>query len=231
MANTVGCQRVVGYVRVSTREQGDSKLGLVAQREALERFCQAEGVELVEVVQEVASGKLGLLDRPGLAKALQRAKRLGNAPIVVSKLDRLSRNVAMVSGLMQEGVPFIVAELGPDVDSFILHLYAALAEKERKMIGERTRLALQALKAQGVLLGNRTNLDEARERAATSNRRNAATFAAKVLPLVQSMRDKGMSFTAIAGELQALGIKTARGGNWHARTLIDMVARAEISMA
>lgn len=226
MANTGGRRRVVGYVRVSTREQGDSKLGLAAQREALERFCQAEGVELVDVVQEVASGKLGLTERPGLARALQQAKRLGNAPIVVSKLDRLSRNVAMVSGLMQEGVPFIVAELGPDVDSFILHLYAALAEKERKMIGERTRLALQALKAQGVLLGNRTNLDEARQLAATSNRRNAAAFAGKVLPLVQSMRDKGMSFTAIAGELQALGIKTARGGNWHARTLIDMVERA-----
>lgn len=226
MANIGGRRQAVGYIRVSTREQGDSKLGLAAQREALERFCQAEGVELVDVVQEVASGKLGLAERPGLARALQQAKRLGNAPIVVSKLDRLSRNVAMVSGLMQEGIPFIVAELGPDVDSFILHLYAALAEKERKMIGERTRLALQALKAQGVLLGNRTNLDEARQLAATSNRRNAATFAAKVLPLVQSMRDKGMSFRAIAMELDSLGIKTARGGNWHARTLIDMVERA-----
>ena len=226
MANIGGRRQAVGYIRVSTREQGDSKLGLAARREALERFCQAEGVELVDVVQEVASGKLGLAERPGLARALQQAKRLGNAPIVVSKLDRLSRNVAMVSGLMQEGIPFIVAELGPDVDSFILHLYAALAEKERKMIGERTRLALQALKAQGVLLGNRTNLDEARQLAATSNRRNAATFAAKVLPLVQSMRDKGMSFRAIAMELDSLGIKTARGGNWHARTLIDMVERA-----
>lgn len=218
--------KLVGYIRVSTREQGDSRLGLVAQREALERFCTAEGCELVEVFTEVASGKLGLSDRPGLAKALQRAKRLGNVPVLVSKLDRLSRDVAMVSGLMKDGVPFIVAELGPDVDSFILHLYAALAEKERRMISERTRLALGALKAQGVLLGNRTNLDDARALSVESNKRNAAAFAAKVLPLVQSMRDKGMSFRAIALELDCLGIKTARGGNWHARTLIDMVERA-----
>lgn len=218
--------KLVGYIRVSTREQGDSRLGLAAQREALERFCASEGCELVEVFTEVASGKLELSDRPGLAKALQRAKRLGNVPVLVSKLDRLSRDVAMVSGLMKDGVPFIVAELGPDVDSFILHLYAALAEKERRMISERTRLALGALKARGVLLGNRTNLDDARALSVESNKRNAAAFAAKVLPLVQSMRDKGMSYRAIALELDGLGIKTARGGNWHARTLIDMVERA-----
>lgn len=219
-------RKVVGYIRVSTREQGDSRLGLQAQREALERFCSAEGCELSEVFTEVASGKLGLSERPMLAKALQRAKRLGNVPVLVSKLDRLSRDVAMVSGLMKDGVPFIVAELGPDVDSFILHLYAALAEKERRMISERTKLALAALKARGVVLGNQTNLDDARALSVVSNKRNAAAFAGKVLPLVRSMRDKGMSFRAIALELDSLGIKTARGGSWHARTLIDMVERA-----
>jgi DNA invertase Pin-like site-specific DNA recombinase len=126
------------YLRVSTSEQGKSGLGLAAQREALDQFAVAEGFTVAEVITEVASGKLGLEERSGLRDALAKAKKL-RCPVIVAKLDRLSRDVAFISGLMARGVPFIVAELGIDTDPFVLHLFAALSEKERKMIGSRTK--------------------------------------------------------------------------------------------
>jgi DNA invertase Pin-like site-specific DNA recombinase len=120
------------YLRVSTGRQGRSGLGLEAQREAVHRFAEAEGLELAGEHIEVESGKgADALDRrPQLAAALAEAKRR-KCPVVVAKLDRLSRDVHFISGLMTQRVPFIVAELGADTDPFLLHLYAALAEKER----------------------------------------------------------------------------------------------------
>ena len=119
-------------MRVSTTQQGCSGLGIEAQREALARFAAAEGFELVKVFVEVETGKgSDALDRrPQLAAALSDARRQ-RCPVAVAKLDRLSRDVHSISGLMAHRVPFLVAELGPDVDPFILHLFAALAEKER----------------------------------------------------------------------------------------------------
>jgi DNA invertase Pin-like site-specific DNA recombinase len=121
---------VVMSRRVSTREQGRSGLGLEAQRETIEHFCNAEGFEIVAGFDDIASGALPIEARAGLAAALAKARKL-KCPVVVSKLDRLSRNVAFISGLMARGVPFIVAELGADTDTdpFVLHLFAALAEK------------------------------------------------------------------------------------------------------
>jgi DNA invertase Pin-like site-specific DNA recombinase len=116
---------VVIYRRVSTSEQGKSGLGLDAQGSAIAAFCAAEGFEVIIGFEDVSSGKLGLDSRPGLAAALAKAARL-KCPVIVSKLDRLSRDVAFISGLMARGVPFIVAELGADTDPFVLHLYAAL---------------------------------------------------------------------------------------------------------
>ena len=157
----------VAYLRVSSEQQGRSGLGLEAQRQAVERFAAEHGFAVVETYTEVETGKgSDALDRrPQLAAALRRAKA-ERCPVVVAKLDRLSRDVAFVSGLMAQRVPFIVAELGPDVDPFMLHVYAALAEKERAMISARTRDALAAAKARGVRLGNRTNLAEATRRSA-----------------------------------------------------------------
>src|SRR6266478_8352715 len=142
---------VITYVRVSTQTQGRSGLGIEAQREALARFAASEGFELGRVYVEVETGKgADALDRrPQLAAALAEARRQRCA-VAVAKLDRLSRDVHFISGLMAHRVPFLVAELGPDVDPFILHLYAALSEKERAMISERTRRALAAAKARGV---------------------------------------------------------------------------------
>jgi DNA invertase Pin-like site-specific DNA recombinase len=123
---------IVSYIRVSTARQGRSGLGLEAQRGALLQFCGREGYELLKEYVEVETGKgSDALDRrPQLAAALAHAKRK-RSPIIVAKLDRLSRDVAFISGLMAQNVPFIVAELGADADPFMLHLWAALAEKER----------------------------------------------------------------------------------------------------
>ena len=146
----------IGYVRVSTAEQGKSGLGLEAQRAAIEAFAAREGMAVAEWFSEVQSGKRvsdTLDERPQLQLALQRSKDQ-KLPILVSRLDRLSRDVHFISGLMIHKVKFMVAELGPDVDSFTLHIFAALAEKERALISQRTKAALAALKARGVKLGN-----------------------------------------------------------------------------
>src|SRR5271169_2843826 len=138
-----------------TSQQGRSGLGIEAQRNALERFATSEGLELVRVFVEVETGKgADALDRrPQLAAALNEARRQRGS-VAVAKLDRLSRDVHFISGLMAHRVPFVVADLGPDVDPFLLHLYAALAEKERALISKRTKDALAAAKARGQVLGN-----------------------------------------------------------------------------
>jgi DNA invertase Pin-like site-specific DNA recombinase len=155
-------REAIAYYRVSTERQKRSGLGIEAQRAAVERFAEAEGIPLVAEFVEAESGKgADALDRPHLAAALALARQC-KCHVVVAKLDRLSRDVAFISGLMAQRVPFIVAELGADADPFMLHLYAALAEKkERRLISERTRAALAQRKAQGALLGNRSNAAEA----------------------------------------------------------------------
>ena len=137
-------------IRVSTTQQGKSGLGIEAQREALARFAQAEAFEIIREFVEIETGKgSDALDRrPQLAAALADARKR-RCSVAVAKLDRLSRDVHFISGLMAHRVPFLVAELGPDVDPFILHLFAALAEKERALISERTKRALGAAKARG----------------------------------------------------------------------------------
>jgi DNA invertase Pin-like site-specific DNA recombinase len=145
----------VAYTRVSTAEQGRSGLGLEAQRAAIEAFAEREQIAISGWFSEVQSGKRisdTLAERPQLAAALE-ASRASGGTVLVSKLDRLSRDVHFISGLMAHKVHFTVAELGPDVDPFMLHLFAALAEKERAMISQRTKAALAALKARGVKLG------------------------------------------------------------------------------
>jgi DNA invertase Pin-like site-specific DNA recombinase len=221
-------RQVVSYIRVSTGKQGKSGLGIEAQREAIARFVATEGCEVLAEVVEVETGKGAdaLERRPRLAEALAKARK-AKAAVVVAKLCRLSRDVAFISGLMAQRVPFIVAELGADADPFMLHIYAALAEKERHLISDRTRAALAAKKAQGAMLGNRTNLDEAQTKGAAANRAGADTFAANVLPLVRQIQASGATtLRAIAEALNARGIRTARGGAWHSSTVQNLLARA-----
>jgi DNA invertase Pin-like site-specific DNA recombinase len=173
-------QQIVSYIRVSTGKQGKSGLGIEAQREAIARFAATEGREVLAEFVEVETGKgADALDRrPKLAEALAKARKV-KAPVVVAKLCRLSRDVAFISGLMDKRVPFIVTELGADADPFMLHLYAALAQKERALI---TKAALAQKKAQGAVLGNRTNLPDAQAKGVAANRVEADAFAANVLP-------------------------------------------------
>ena len=185
---------------------GRSGLGIDAQREALGRFAASEGFELVRVFVEIETGKgADALDRrPQLAAALNDARRQ-RCPVAVAKLDRLSRDVHFISGLMAHRVPFLVAELGSDVDPFILHLFAALAEKERSMIAARTKAALAAAKARGVRLGG-PKLAEAREAAAVSVKTLADRHAANVLPIIRKLQRTGAkSLHQIADALNARG--------------------------
>jgi len=204
---------IIAYCRVSTGRQGRSGLGPEAQREATQRFANANGFAITgEPFVEVETGKGAdaLEKRPQLKGALDAARKR-KCPVIVAKLDRLSRDVHFISGLMQQKVPFIVAELGPDVDPFMLHIYAALAEKERALISERTKAALRAAKARGVVLGN-PRLAEARASRMRANAEEEARQTALALPTIQPLFEQGRSLRAIARELEARGIPTARGG-------------------
>jgi len=220
-------RQVVSYIRVSTGKQGKSGLGIEAQRGAIARFAAAEGFEIVAEFVEVETGKgADALDRrPKLAAALAAARK-AKAPVVVAKLCRLSRDVAFISGLMAQRVAFIVAELGADADPFILHIYAALAEKVRSLIADRTCAALAAKKAQGATLGNRTNLGEAQAKGVETNRAEADGFAANVSPIVRQIQAAGATTPrAVAAALNARAIRTARGGSWHDSTVRNLLAR------
>lgn len=220
--------KAVVYLRVSTERQGRSGLGLEAQREMVNAFAAREGLGLVQEFVEVETGKgADALDRrPELAAALALARK-EKCPVIVAKLDRLSRDVHFISGLMAQRIPFIVAELGADADSFMLHLYAALAEKERKLISERTKAALAVKKAQGVKLGNRTNLAEARAKAVASTKASADAFALNVIPVIEQVKAQGVtSYNGIAAALNVRGVRTARGGTWQAGTVRKICLRA-----
>ena len=218
---------VVTYLRVSTGRQGKSGLGLEAQREAIARFVEAERLTVLAEHVEVETGKgSDALDRrPVLREALAQARK-EKASIVVAKLDRLSRDVHFISGLMTHKVPFVVTELGTDADPFLLHLYAALAEKERALISERTRVALARKKAQGALLGNRSNLAQAQAMGQRANAVAADSFARNVLPIIRQIQASGISsLRGIARALDARGIATARGGAWDSRTVGNLLRR------
>ena len=225
--------QAVSYLRVSTDRQGRSGLGLEAQRDAIARFAEAEGIELKGEFVEVETGKgSDALDRrPVLAGALAEAKRIKGAtredcPVIVAKLDRLSRDVHFISGLMAQRTGFIVAELGKDTDPFFLHIYAAIAEKERKLISERTKAALAIRKAQGVKLGNPTNLAEAQVKGGKAASRAADVFAANVLPIIESLRCSGVrDLRGLADALNNRGVRTARGGRWHVSNVKNLVDR------
>ena len=217
-------KQAISYIRVSTARQGKSGLGLEAQREAIARFAEAEGFEIVAEFVEVETGKgADALDRrPVLKTALEAAREIG-APVVVSKLDRLSRDVAFIAGLMAQKVSFIVAELGADCDPFMLHLYAALAEKERAVISQRTRDALAAAKQRGVVLGQ-----HGRDVLAPKNKKAAQDRAMAISDLIKTKLDAGLSLRAITAELNAENVPTARGGQWHLTSTKRFVDRLAI---
>jgi DNA invertase Pin-like site-specific DNA recombinase len=211
---------VVIYRRVSTREQGNSGLGLEAQQAAIDVHVRQSGVKVVGTYTEVESGKCA--DRPELKRAIAHAKR-GRATLVISKLDRLARNVAFTSALMESGVPFVCCD-NPHANTLTIHILAAVAEEEAKQISRRTRDALAAYKARGGKLGGQLpqcrNLSpEARQRGARRAGEVASLAAAEayadLADDVRRWRRGGLSLQAIADRLNEQGHTTRRGKPWN----------------
>lgn len=223
---------LIGYTRVSTQEQGDSRNGLEAQEGAIRAFAATGGHEVRGCYVEVASGKLGLSQRPVLVSALDDARRQG-AILVVSKLDRLSRSVEFVSTMMNTKTRFATVEDGLDCDEMMLHLKAVFAQRERKMISERTKAGLAAAKARGVVMGwqSHRNPDVSRSiahcRSARTSIRAADAFAATVAPTIRDLQAAGNTLQQVADKLNAMGTPTARGGLWYASSVCSLLKRLD----
>ena len=230
-------QAAIGYLRVSTQEQGRSGLGLAAQRQEIEAFALREGFAVSSWHQDVqtGAGADALLLRPGLATALKEAK-VARCPLIVSRLDRLSRNVHFISGLMEHKVHFVVAALGRDCDEFTLHIYASLAEQERKMISERCSAASLARKRKGGKFGLALRSKAEQRRASALGRaalRKAALERAEAyrMHIEWVLRQPGLyagrpiSFRAAAQKLNDRNLESVRGGRWRGHQLQRMVIR------
>lgn len=201
-------RRFVAYYRVSTARQGASGLGLDAQREAVARHVGAG--ELVAEFTEVESGKRN--DRPELAKAMAAAKR-AKATLVIAKLDRLARNVAFISALMDaKGFDLVACDF-PQANRLTLHILAAVAEHEAHAISARTKAALQAAKARGTALGSTGPAHLGIANAAKAER--AAERKARIAPVVAQIRAQGVTtLQGVADALNARGLTAPRGGPW-----------------
>lgn len=226
--------KFVSYLRVSTQQQGKSGLGLEAQRESVADYLNGGRWKLVEEVVEVESGKRS--DRPQLARALSLC-RVHRATLLVAKLDRLARNVAFISALMEAGVAFQAVDL-PNANNLTVHIMAAMAEYEAKAISERTKVALAAAKARGTKLGyhswkgtgqrwevktvaSKGNAESSKVRAGLSDKR-----ASDLMPVIAAIRAEGAtSLRQIAAALNDRRIPTARGGEWSAVQVRRLMAR------
>ena len=212
---------MIGYVRVSTERQGKSGLGMEAQQAEIEKYATSSGYELLETYTEIETGKGKNPDRPQLEQALARAKR-EKAILVVGKLDRLARNVCFLSGLMESSVEFVFCD-NPHANRLTIHILAAVAEEESRLISERTKSALAAYKARGGKLGAsrpecRNLTDEARERGrkrAGEVAKKAADGAyADIAPRMVGWRNSGCTLQNIAGYLNVAGHQTRHGKRW-----------------
>lgn len=229
-------QAAIGYLRVSTQEQGRSGLGLAAQRPDIEAFGEREELSIRSWHQDVqtGAGADALLLRPGLAAALKEA-RAARCPLIVSRLDRLSRNVHFISGLMEHRVRFIVAAFGMVCDNFLLHIYASVAEQERKMIGERIKAAKAVAKRKGAKfrLALRSKAERRRviELGMAACQKAADERAeAYRLHVEWALRQPGangrlISFSAAARKLNERNIESPKGRQWQGSQLQRMMPR------
>jgi DNA invertase Pin-like site-specific DNA recombinase len=230
---------IVAYFRVSTKKQGESGLGLEGQAAAVETFGRQAGKPIIARYVEVESGKRS--DRPELARALAHARR-GKATLCVAKLDRLARNVEFLARVMNSEVDFVACD-NPAANRLTLHILAAVAEAEAKAISERTKAALQAAKARGVKLGSArpghwngreearlAGLAKARGVAVKVRTKRATEAYADLLPAVTELRGEGLSFQAIADELNGQGHTTRRGKPWNAVQVLRVLARGTVTV-
>lgn len=212
-------KKAIPYYRVSTERQGISGLGLEAQQQSVVSFASANQYSLQGEFIEVETGKRN--KRPILLEALA-ACRNQNAILLIAKLDRLGRNVAFISKLMESGVEFKAVD-NPYAGKFIVHIMAAFAEHEREMISERTRAALQAAKRRGVQLGANGKYILSKR-----NKKRADEFAQKMKPILQKIRSRGINtIRAITDELNKCAIPTFHGGCWHISTVHQIIKRIE----
>jgi DNA invertase Pin-like site-specific DNA recombinase len=230
----------IGYLRVSTQEQGRSGLSLAAQRLDIEHFGKREGLSILSWYQDIqtGAGKDALLLRPGLAAALKEASA-ARCPLIVSRLDRLSRNVHFITGLMEHEVHFVVALFGRDVDDFTLHIYASIAEQERKMIAERVRAAALVAKSEGRKFGLQLRSKawqrhvSALGRAALIKEANDRAEACR-LYIEWALRQPGrrgrpISFRGAAIKLNERNVATPLGGQWRGHHVQRMAARLKLN--
>lgn len=215
--------KFVSYIRVSTARQGASGLGLEAQQEAVQRFLNGGSWELLGEFKEVETGKGAdaLTKRPQLRAALDACRKEG-ATLIIAKLDRLSRSVHFVSGLMESKVRFVACDM-PEANELTIHIMAAFAEHEAKRISQRTKDALAVAKARGAVLGKsgatnlRSNL-EARQQAANA-------FAARLQPMFDGMKLRQLTQRAMVAELNAVGVPAPQGGQWRIGQVQRVLAR------
>jgi DNA invertase Pin-like site-specific DNA recombinase len=224
--------KVVTYCRVSTARQGRSGLGLEAQRAAINAYLNGGNWQMVAEYVEVESGKRSE-NRPQLQEALSMC-RLHRAKLVIAKLDRLARNVAFVSALMESRVKFVAVDL-PEANELTIHIMAAMAEHEAKAISQRTKVALAAAKRRGTVLGGRHVSRERWDQIAATGRAEsqrmrseaASEWAEDVLPVIKDVRKHGAeSLREIAAALNERGIETRRGGQWTAVQVQRVLALA-----
>lgn len=211
-------KRYIAYYRVSTDRQGESGLGLEAQRLIVSQFLGAEDALLAEYT-EVESGKRN--DRPTLQQALLHCRR-EKATLLIAKLDRLGRNLAFIASMMDAGVDFIAAD-NPHANRLMLHMLAAFSEHEREQISIRTKQALQAAKARGTKLG------EHAKPIHTRNSTRADQFAATVEPYLRSILAGGnRTLRQIAEALNAAGITPMRGEIWYPPSVSNLLTRLNL---
>jgi len=219
--------RFAAYYRVSTGKQEKSGLGLDAQKFAVSEYVKSSHGILLAEFTETESGRRR--DRPQLEAALELCRR-SRAILVIAKLDRLARNVAFVSTLLESGTKFVATDM-PEADISFLQMAAVFGEWEARRISDRTKAALAAAKARGKLLGwampsRRAQQDQASRLGCQTVRNSANQFATSVLPLVQGIRSAGITtFDGVADALNARGITTPRRGKWHASTVRNLERR------
>jgi len=217
----------IAYFRVSTDRQGQSGLGLEAQRKVVMDYLNGGNWKLVAEYTEVESGKRN--DRPELAAAMDACKRQ-KAKLVIAKFDRLARSVHFISGLMESGVDFVAADM-PEANKLSIHILAAVAEHEREMISQRTKAALAVVKARGKKLGwsmpsRRQEQLEASRLGVKSRIAHADRFAENTLPIIREIQAAGITtLQGVAEALNARGVRTARGKKWFPTTVRSVLSR------
>jgi len=211
-------KRAVAYYRVSTKRQGRSGLGLKAQQTAIKNFVAYNGYAVDHNFVEIESGKVN--KRPVLQRAIKSCKE-NKATLLIAKLDRLSRSVRFISTLMESGVKFKIVD-NPDATKLLIHILAAVAEDERDKISQRTKEALQAAKARGVIIGA-----YGRDVLSKRNKAEAIEFALSMKPTIEKMQSQGIVSTRkIAAELNRLKIPThSKTGRWHKTTVYTLLKR------